>query len=96
MSVFWGSANEIIVVFKQSTGQNGAVHPPTVTRFYFLREHRMHGIVTGVESIKIMASLGDKLDRLLVSFKDAKVGECAVSEVYQPHILLSACPVGMV
>jgi hypothetical protein len=31
-----------------------------------------------MESIKIMASLGDKLDRLLVSFKDAKVGEGSV------------------
>lgn len=28
-----------------------------------------------MESIKIMASLEDKLDRLLISFKDAKVGE---------------------
>ena len=54
------------------------MHPPTVTRFYFLREHRLHGIVTGIESIKTMASLEDKLDRLLVSFKDAKVGECSI------------------
>jgi cleavage and polyadenylation specificity factor subunit 1 len=50
------------------------MHPPTVTRFYFLREHRLHGIVTGMASIKIMASLEDKLDRLLISFQDAKVG----------------------
>jgi cleavage and polyadenylation specificity factor subunit 1 len=50
----------------------------TVTRFYLLREHRLHGIVTGLEGIKVMASLEDKLDRLLVSFKDAKVGACDV------------------
>lgn len=75
-----GNANEIVVVFKQSTGQDGVVHP-TVTRFYFVREHRLHGIVTGMQSIKIMASLGDKLDRLLVSFKDAKVGGSTSFEV---------------
>ena len=42
-------------------------------RLYFIREHRLHGIVTGIETIKLVSSLEDKLDRLLVSFKDAKV-----------------------
>lgn len=45
----------------------------TVTRIYFVREHSLHGIITGVEGIQVMASIEDKLDRLLVSFKDAKV-----------------------
>jgi cleavage and polyadenylation specificity factor subunit 1 len=36
-----------------------------------------------MESIKIMASLGDKLDRLLVSFKDAKVCDRSISGCYQ-------------
>lgn len=38
-----------------------------------MREHRLHGIVTGVEGVKIISTLEDKLDRLLVSFRDAKV-----------------------
>jgi cleavage and polyadenylation specificity factor subunit 1 len=56
----------------QSMGQNDMTLP-TVTRLYFVREHRLHGIVTGLEGVKIMASIEDRLDRLVVSFKDAKV-----------------------
>ncbi|KAI0062778.1 hypothetical protein BV25DRAFT_1855577 [Artomyces pyxidatus] len=55
------------------TGPNGASTAPTVIRFYFVREHRLHGTVTGLESIRIISSSEDKLDRLLVSFKDAKI-----------------------
>ena len=29
--------------------------------------------MTGIEGVKIMSSLEDRLDRLLISFKDAKV-----------------------
>ncbi|KAH6906091.1 hypothetical protein BKA70DRAFT_1402186 [Coprinopsis sp. MPI-PUGE-AT-0042] len=47
--------------------------PPTRTRLYLVREHRLHGTVTGLEGVKIIASLEDKLDRLLISFKDAKI-----------------------
>ena len=54
-------------------GPYGAAQLPTITRFYFLRDHRLHGIITGMESIKTLSSSKDKLDRLLVSFKDAKV-----------------------
>ncbi|KAH8089926.1 CPSF A subunit region-domain-containing protein [Cristinia sonorae] len=57
----------------KSTGQNGSLLPPTVHRLYFVREHRLHGIVTGIESIRIVTSYEDGLDRLLVSFKDAKI-----------------------
>ncbi|THH10614.1 hypothetical protein EW145_g1206 [Phellinidium pouzarii] len=49
---------------------------PTSTstlRFYFIREHRLHGIITGVETVKTISTAEDNLDRLLVSFKDAKV-----------------------
>ena len=58
----------------QFTGPRGSGHPPTVIRFHFIREHRLHGTVTGLESVRIMSSFEDRLDRLLVSFKDAKVG----------------------
>ena len=57
----------------QSVGQNPDVSPLTITRVYLVREHRLHGIVTGMEGVKIISTLEDKLDRLLVSFKDAKV-----------------------
>ncbi|KAI0699171.1 CPSF A subunit region-domain-containing protein [Cerioporus squamosus] len=55
-----------------STGQNGVSHP-TVDRFYLVREHRLHGTVTGLETVRTVHSLEDRLDRLLVSFKDAKI-----------------------
>lgn len=45
----------------------------TTFRFYFVREHRLHGIITGLEAVKILSTTEDSLDRLLVSFKDAKV-----------------------
>jgi hypothetical protein len=57
----------------QSMDQNTTISPPTVTKFYLVREHLLHGIVTGIEGVRIMSALEDKLDRLLVSFKDAKV-----------------------
>ncbi|KAL1941832.1 hypothetical protein VTO73DRAFT_6832 [Trametes versicolor] len=55
------------------TGQNGVAHPATVNKFYLVREHRLHGTVTGLEAVRTVHSLEDKLDRLLVSFKDAKI-----------------------
>jgi len=64
---------EGFVNIAKSVGQSTTISPPTVTRFYFVREHRLHGIVTGMEGVKIISSPEDKLDRLLVSFKDAKI-----------------------
>ncbi|TFK49248.1 hypothetical protein OE88DRAFT_1662681 [Heliocybe sulcata] len=55
------------------TSQNDNAYANIRTRMYFIREHRLHGTVTGIESVKIMSTLEDKLDRLLVSFKDAKL-----------------------
>ena len=52
-----------------------------VVRLYLVREHRLHGIVTGVETVRIMSSNEDSLDRLLVSFKDAKVSSTYVLEI---------------
>ena len=53
--------------------QSANTLPQAVTRLYYVRAHRLHGIITGVEGVQIMASAEDGLDRLLVSFKDAKV-----------------------
>ncbi|KAJ2917885.1 hypothetical protein MD484_g2498, partial [Candolleomyces efflorescens] len=55
------------------TIQKTDVQQATVTRMYFVREHKLHGTVTGLSGVKIISSLDDKLDRLLVSFKDAKI-----------------------
>lgn len=42
-------------------------------KLHLVREHRLHGIVTGLDQVQTMATSEDGLDRLLVSFKDAKV-----------------------
>ncbi|KAI0313592.1 CPSF A subunit region-domain-containing protein [Amylostereum chailletii] len=57
----------------KSIAFNAPTTPPTVVRFHFVREHRLHGTVTGMESVRIMSSAEDRLDRLLVSFKEAKI-----------------------
>lgn len=62
----------------QLTGENIVVARSNLLRIFELKEekfchirtHRLHGIVTGLEGVKV---LGDGRDRLLVSFKDAKV-----------------------
>jgi hypothetical protein len=71
---------------------------PTETRLHLLREHRLHGIITGLEKVQTMASADDGLDRLIVSFKDAKVLSRSV-HFKRIHILircLEDCPHGMV
>ncbi|KAH9943547.1 CPSF A subunit region-domain-containing protein [Amylocystis lapponica] len=73
----------------KSAGQNGIVHSPTVTRFYLIREHRLHGIVTGIEGVRIVTSLEDQLDRLLVSFKDAKIALLEWSDAVHDLITVS-------
>jgi cleavage and polyadenylation specificity factor subunit 1 len=47
--------------------------PQSVPKLQLIREHRLHGIVTGLDQAQTMATTEDGLDRLLVSFKDAKV-----------------------
>lgn len=69
--------------------QKCPTHTPTVTRFYFVREHHLHGIVTGIEGVKIMSSLEDRLDRLLISFKDAKIALLEWSDAVHDLITVS-------
>ncbi|KAJ6481684.1 CPSF A subunit region-domain-containing protein [Mycena sanguinolenta] len=66
---------------------NHKSHP--VTRIYFVREHSLHGIVTGVEGIQVMASIEDKLDRLLISFKDAKIALMEWSDTVHDLVTVS-------
>ncbi|TFK39321.1 CPSF A subunit region-domain-containing protein [Crucibulum laeve] len=80
---------EGFVNIAKAVGQKSWLHFPTVTRFYFVREHHLHGIVTGMEGVKIMSSLEDRLDRLLVSFKDAKVALLEWSDAVHDLITVS-------
>ena len=79
---------DCFVSSSQSTTQKDALGPPMVVRLYLIREHRLHGIVTGVETVRIMPSIEDNLDRLLVSFKDAKVRFICISNRRQADRIL--------
>lgn len=68
--------------------------PPTTWGFHLLREHSLHGTVTGIDKVRTMSFSDDNLDRLLVSFKDAKVCSAPVSRlVFNASI---DCVAGMV
>ncbi|KZT66632.1 hypothetical protein DAEQUDRAFT_714689 [Daedalea quercina L-15889] len=73
----------------KATGQNGIPEQQTVTRFYLVREHRLHGIVTGIEAVRIVTSIEDNLDRLVVSFKDAKIALLEWSDAVHDLITVS-------
>jgi hypothetical protein len=68
-----------------------------VNRLYLLREHRLHGIVTGLGLVKTLATKDDGLDRLLISFKDVKVsGRLLESTILElEYIDLSTGVVGL-
>ncbi|KAG8863922.1 mRNA cleavage and polyadenylation factor subunit [Serendipita sp. 405] len=42
-------------------------------RLHLLRQHLLHGIITGLAAVQTLASDADGRDRLLVSFEDAKL-----------------------
>ncbi|EIN09100.1 hypothetical protein PUNSTDRAFT_67240 [Punctularia strigosozonata HHB-11173 SS5] len=71
----------------QSIGESGIPKANTVARLRLVREHRLHGMVTGLGRIKILSSLNDGLDRLLISFEDAKIAVLEWSE--EQHDLLT-------
>ncbi|KAL4078098.1 CPSF A subunit region-domain-containing protein [Scleroderma yunnanense] len=45
----------------------------TTLHCYFVREHVVHGTITGMEKVRTISSNEDQLDRLVISFKDAKI-----------------------
>ncbi|GJJ10703.1 hypothetical protein Clacol_004930 [Clathrus columnatus] len=61
------------VGFVKSTAQNQNIVQSTVTRMYLVRSHRLHGVVIGLDRVRTLATAEDGLDRLVVSFKDAKI-----------------------
>ncbi|TFK70705.1 hypothetical protein BDN72DRAFT_838644 [Pluteus cervinus] len=79
---------EGFVNIAKSAGQKSATLP-TVTRFHFIREHTLHGTVTGMEKLRTLASLEDKLDRLLISFKDAKIALLEWSDAVHDLVTVS-------
>ncbi|KAJ6588439.1 CPSF A subunit region-domain-containing protein [Mycena capillaripes] len=83
------TGGEGFVNISKSASLKSAVHPPTVTRIHFVREHSLHGIVTGIEGIQIMASIEDRLDRLLISFKDAKIALMEWSDTVHDLVTVS-------
>ncbi|PFH48729.1 hypothetical protein AMATHDRAFT_64747 [Amanita thiersii Skay4041] len=79
---------EGFVNIAKSVGHKAAV-APTVTRLFLIHETRLHGFVTGLASVKLMASYEDKLDRLLISFKDAKIALLEWSDAVQDLVTIS-------
>ncbi|KAG8744304.1 mRNA cleavage and polyadenylation factor subunit [Ceratobasidium sp. 414] len=63
--------------------------PQTMPKLYLVREHRLHGIVTGLDQVQTMATSEDGLDRLLVSFKDAKIALLEWSDVAYDLVTVS-------
>ncbi|KIM69381.1 hypothetical protein SCLCIDRAFT_1207782 [Scleroderma citrinum Foug A] len=56
-----------------SVKSSGRQDSATTLHCYFVREHVVHGTITGMEKVRTISSSEDQLDRLLVSFKDAKI-----------------------
>ncbi|KAG8700711.1 mRNA cleavage and polyadenylation factor subunit, partial [Ceratobasidium sp. 394] len=63
--------------------------PQTIPKLHLVREHRLHGIVTGLDQVQTMATSEDGLDRLLVSFKDAKIALLEWSDVAYDLVTVS-------
>lgn len=58
--------------------QRAPVKYETTRRLHLLCQHQLHGWITGLAPLRTIESSVDGLDRLLVSFKDAKVGVISV------------------
>lgn len=56
-----------------ATIQRAPVRYETTRKLHLLTQHELHGTVTGLAGLRTINSSVDGLDRLLVSFKDAKV-----------------------
>ncbi|KAG9311848.1 CPSF A subunit region-domain-containing protein [Chiua virens] len=63
--------------------------PATTYHFYLMREHTLHGTVTGIDKVRTISSSDDKLDRLLVSLKDAKIALLEWSEATHDLVTVS-------
>jgi hypothetical protein len=66
------------IIFGPSSCQRAPVRYETSRKLHLLTRHQLHGTITGLAALRTIESSVDGLDRLLVSFKDAKVGREAV------------------
>ncbi|KDQ18770.1 hypothetical protein BOTBODRAFT_28276 [Botryobasidium botryosum FD-172 SS1] len=73
----------------KSTSNLGSTTTPKTTRLYFVREHHLHGIVTGIERAQTLTTGEDGLDRVLISFKDAKVALMEWSDAQHDLVTVS-------
>ena len=70
-----GDDGEIITAVREmQLNKDSAQFPQPSAKLSLKREYHLHGEIIGIQSIRIISSLDDGLDRLLLSFRDAKVG----------------------
>ncbi|KAK0527587.1 mRNA cleavage and polyadenylation factor subunit [Tilletia horrida] len=62
---------------------------PVQARFHMLCSHQLFGVVTGLAKVRTIASAEDSRDRLLVSFKDAKIALLEWSDIERDLITVS-------
>ncbi|TYJ59069.1 protein CFT1 [Cryptococcus floricola] len=59
--------------FDDGHADRAPIQRATVKKLHLLTQHELHGTVTGLAPLRTIESSADGLDRLLVSFKDAKI-----------------------
>ncbi|ORX39210.1 cleavage and polyadenylation specific protein [Kockovaella imperatae] len=59
--------------FDTGPSERAPVQYETTRKLHLLTRHQVHGTVTGLAALRTIESSADGLDRLLVSFKDAKM-----------------------
>ena len=68
------------------SSQRAPVRFETTRKLHLLSRHQLHGIITGLAGLRTLDSSVDGLDRLLVSFKDAKVGRNQHDRRYRANV----------
>lgn len=61
--------------------------PPSYKLFH-LCQHHLHGIITGLQRVSTLDSAQDGRDRLLISFKHAKVNHSLISNLHHFPLIL--------
>lgn len=90
LACFPGASSDLLHAFEmeQQNGTNDSeITATTQARLRFVREYRLHGTITGLQRIQTIDTARDGLDRLLVSFKNAKVRRMPVVVVEHPEII---------
>jgi cleavage and polyadenylation specificity factor subunit 1 len=76
-------AHLVSVLYECGADADGSKRAPvryeTTRRLHLVCQHQLHGEITGLAALRTIESSVDGLDRLLVSFKSAKVSFCQLS-----------------